>query len=43
MWVEAFIIYSITWGFGSIMNEEAKNELDTRLKARIANNKVDSA
>ena len=41
VWIEAFIIFAITWTFGSILNDLAKKDLDSKIKDKIASCKSD--
>jgi hypothetical protein len=39
--MEAFIIFSIVWAFGSILNDTAKKDLDSKLREVIVRFKSD--
>jgi hypothetical protein len=41
VWIEAFIIFSAVWTFGSILNETGKKDLDQRMKESINKCKSD--
>ncbi|CDW77756.1 dynein heavy chain axonemal [Stylonychia lemnae] len=41
VWLEAAIIFSVTWAFGSIMNDVGKNELDVAIREKLNDFKYD--
>lgn len=43
LWIEAFIITSLTLSFGPILNKQARNRLSERVKAKYEEQKSDFA
>lgn len=41
IWLEAFIIFSVAWTFGSVFNDQGKRELDQKIREKIICNKTD--
>lgn len=36
IWIEAFLIFSVIWTFGSVMTDMGKKEFDFKIKELIA-------
>ncbi len=41
MFIEASIVFSLIWSFGTLLDERGRNELDRRIKEKIEPLKTD--